>query len=102
MVLHQSDSSVYVPPLNRTAAAERRSTSGIPLTLGEDVQVPEWPPRQIHFTFLCAPVSKVNFEEIGCSHIWQNLNSDMRLDSLTMLFFSHQSFTPSSSDDDVG
>ena len=41
MVWHQSESSVYVPPLNRTAAAERRLTSGIPLTSGEDVQVPQ-------------------------------------------------------------
>ena len=101
MVWHQSESSVYVPPLNRTAAAERRLTSGIPLTSGEDVQVPEWPPRHIHFTLLCAPESKMVFDEIGFPQIWQNLNSDMKLDSLIIIFFSSQFFTPSSSDDDA-
>ena len=71
---------------------------------GEDVQVPEWPPRHIHSTVLRASESKMVFEEIGFAHIWQNLNRDMRLDSLTMMFFSRQSFTTSSSDedDDVG
>ena len=101
MVLHQSDCSVDVPPLSRTAAAARRLTSAIPLTSGDDLHVPEWPTRHVQFTFLCAQESKTVFDDTGLPHIWQNLRRDIKQGSFTMIFFPCQSLMLFSSDDDV-